>query len=188
MAILNLPKYLPYLSNTDTHLSQFATAELQNTPLSFPGMLAAHAPLLTRFTQRSDKVTKALLHSLLTSLNKPELETTLTSNPGDSGLKFISAPTCARREDAPDTTHTDGGLITLLWCPLLSSQIRDPQTKEWAWVEPRDGCAIVNVADALQEATGGRLHSCVHRVAQPGDGVEVRVFLSYYLRPASTEA
>jgi isopenicillin N synthase-like dioxygenase len=146
-------------------------------------MLAAHSALLTRFTQQSDKVTKALLHSLLTSINQPELEAALTANPGDSGLKFISAPTAARRADAPDTTHTDGGILTLLWCPQLSSQIRDPKTGEWAWVEPREGCAIVNVADALQAATGGRLHSCVHRVAQPGDGVEERLFLSYYLRP-----
>ena len=109
----------------------------------------------------------------------------LTATPGDSGLKFISAATNTRREDHPDTTHTDGGLLTLLWCPQLSSQIQDPKTKEWLWVEPKEGCAIVNVADALQQHTDDRLHSCVHRILQPGDGVEERHFLSYYLRPST---
>ncbi|KAL2126945.1 hypothetical protein VTI74DRAFT_11582 [Chaetomium olivicolor] len=163
---------------------EFATTELQEKALIFPGMLRAHEAVLARFMEQSDKVTKTLLRSLLVSIGKPELEATMIANPGDSGLKFISAPTSARRQDTPDTTHTDSGILTLLWCPQLSSQIQDPHTKEWAWVEPKEGCAIVNVADALQELTGGRLHSCVHRVLQPGDGVEERHFLSYYLRPS----
>ncbi|KAK4149921.1 hypothetical protein C8A00DRAFT_37479 [Chaetomidium leptoderma] len=164
---------------------EFATTELQEKALVFPGMLGAHEAVLARFTEQCDKATKTLLRSLLSSIGKPELEATMLANPGDSGLKFISAPTSARREDAPNTTHTDSGILTFLWCPQLSSQIRDPHTREWAWVEPKEGCAIVNVADALQGLTGGQLHSCVHRVLQPGDGVEERHFLSYYLRPSN---
>jgi hypothetical protein len=38
---------------------------------------------------------------------------------------------------------------------------------DWRFVEPRVGCAIVNVADSLQRATEGQLMSCLHRVGQP---------------------
>jgi len=162
---------------------QIARDELSNETLAFPGVLAAHSSTLTRFSQQSDFVTKKLLASLTRSLNKQWAQD--LDAPSPSGLKFISAPTSEMRSAAPDTTHTDGGILTLLWCPQLSSQILDPQTKEWRWVEPREGCTLVNVADALQSETGGVLHSCVHRVSQPGDGVEERHFISYYLRPGT---
>jgi isopenicillin N synthase-like dioxygenase len=164
---------------------QIATAELQDKPLAFPGMMDAHEALLSRFTEKSDTVCKALLRSLLSGLGKPELEPPMLANPGDSGFKLISMPTSARRADAPDTTHTDGGILTILWCPQMAIQIQDRKTKEWAWVEPKEGCTIVNVADALQERTGGSLCSSVHKVLQPGDGVGERHFLSYYLRPST---
>lgn len=164
---------------------KIATAELHDTTLAYPGFIGSHETVLKRFAEQSDVITKALLRSLLASIGKAELESKLTANPGDSGLKLITAPTNERRQDAPDTTHTDGGLLTLLWCPLLSSQIQNPRTKEWLWVEPKEGCAIVNVADALQRHTGDQLHSCIHRVLQLGDGAEERHFLSYYLRPST---
>ena len=146
--------------------------------------MKAVANTLVQFAEKSDWLAKLLLDALLTEIDQKGLNE-MVAKPGDSGLKFISAPTNVRREDAPDTTHTDGGIITLLWCPQTSSQIRDRDTGEWTWVEPRAGHALVNVADALQDKTGGRLHSSVHRVSQPGDGVEERHFLSYYLRPGS---
>ena len=148
-------------------------------------MMNAHQELIVRFTEQSDEVCKVLLRSLLVSLGQQELEATMLANPGDSGFKLISMPTSARRADAPDTTHTDGGILTLLWCPQMAIQIQDRHTKEWSWVEPKEGCAIVNVADTLQERTQGSLCSSVHKVLQPGDGVGERHFLSYYLRPST---
>jgi isopenicillin N synthase-like dioxygenase len=103
--------------------------------------------------------------------------------PSDSGLKFISSPTMANRKDAPDTTHTDSGVLTLLWATQLSSQILDPLTNRWSWVETPDGHTLVNVADTLQRESDGRFKSCTHRVTQPKGFCGPRHFLSYYLRP-----
>lgn len=128
---------------------------------------------------------KTMLRSLAESAGM-EADESVRASKSDSGFKFISIPTVARRHEAPDTTHTDTGMLTLLWCPQLSSQILDPRTNEWSWVEPVEGHVLVNVANTLQSMTRGRLHSCVHRVSQPTDRVEKRHMLSYYLRPAAT--
>jgi isopenicillin N synthase-like dioxygenase len=101
----------------------------------------------------------------------------------DSGIKFVSGPTKASVSDVPDTTHTDGGSITLLWCEEWASQMQTKDTKEWLWIDPKPGCVLVNFANYLQSQTGGRLYSPVHRVSQPLDGAEDRYFVSYFLRP-----
>lgn len=160
-------------------------SEISDTSLAFPDLMGSYDALMKRCALKCDEITKILLNSLLRSLGKPELESIMTANPGDSGLKLLDVPTSERRQDAPDTTHTDSGILTLLWCPQLYNQIQDPATKEWQWVEQKEGLAIANVADTLQAHTDGKLHSCVHRIWQPGDGAGERLFLSYYLRPAT---
>lgn len=102
----------------------------------------------------------------------------------DSGIKFVSAPTKPLAADMPDTTHTDTGSITLLWCEKWASQMQSRESKEWLWIEPKADCVLVNIADHVQTRTNGRLHSPVHRISQPGDGEEERLFVSYYLRPS----
>jgi isopenicillin N synthase-like dioxygenase len=66
------------------------------------------------------------------------------------------------------------------------------EDEDWRFVEPRVGCAIVNVADSLQRATEGRLMSCLHRVGQPAPVPEPseqdRVCVLYYLRPGKVPA
>lgn len=83
----------------------------------------------------------------------------------------------------PDTTHTDGGSITLLWCEKWASMMQTKETKEWLWVDPKPDCVLVNVANYLQDQAGLRVHSPVHKVSQPFDGEENRYFVSYFLRP-----
>lgn len=103
--------------------------------------------------------------------------------PSDTGLKLILQPSCAKLSDAPDTTHTDSGTLTLLFYKDWSVHAFLPDTNLWAFTPPLEGCALVNVANSLQRLSGGRLHSPKHGVTQPFDGAKNRYYLSYFLRP-----
>lgn len=111
-------------------------------------------------------------------------EIRLTDKPGESSFKFTSAATCTRREDHPDTAHTDSGLLTFLWCPHLSTQISDRETGKWLWIEPKEGCAIVNVGGRLMQETDYQAHASPYRTMQPREGVEERLFVNYHMRPS----
>ncbi|KAF2715891.1 hypothetical protein K431DRAFT_236628, partial [Polychaeton citri CBS 116435] len=63
--------------------------------------------------------------------------------------------------------HNDSGLLTMLFYDQPTLQIPGSRVEEWVTVEPRAMSAAVNVADALQRRSGGRLHSLLHRVVQP---------------------
>lgn len=103
----------------------------------------------------------------------------------DSGLKFESLPKKERLEDIPPSEHTDRGSLTLLFCEDFTTELRAPETRGWKFIMPKEGCAIVNVGDALQTLTEGEgmLVSCLHRVGQPLAGAGERVCVLYYLSP-----
>ncbi|THC88212.1 hypothetical protein EYZ11_012340 [Aspergillus tanneri] len=128
---------------------EIACDELKDEELAFPGILAEHKVVLAHFTKQCDLITKIILHSLSNSLGLQDDDQRQIANldvkPSPSGVKFISAPTSARLENTPDTTHTDGGLLTLLWCPQWSSQILDPRTNTWSWVEHKEGHVLFPV-------------------------------------------
>ncbi|KAE8343760.1 hypothetical protein BDV24DRAFT_161069 [Aspergillus arachidicola] len=171
----------------DIDRGQLAREEFASPQLACPGQLATHQELLTRFTADCHDLAMTLLRRLSDVLGlagDAHLETShLGTQSNDSGLKLVDIPTVERMDDFPDTTHTDNGTLTLLWSTEMASQIRDPVTGEWGWAENRDGHVLVNVANSLQNQTGGRLHSCLHKVTQPSDGAHERYMVSYYLRP-----
>ena len=90
----------------------------------------------------------------------------------------------AELEDVPFSEHTDMGTLTLLFCEHYTTELCMPGTQQWRFIEPRKGCAIVNVGDSLQKMTHGGLRSCLHRVGQPVKGKAERVCVLYYLRPS----
>lgn len=77
--------------------------------------------------------------------------------------------------------HTDISSLTLLFSDQWGLQIRPPRAREFGFVGPRDGCAIVNVGDSLRFASGHRMQSCIHRVV-PFDPTEHRYSIAYFLR------
>lgn len=77
--------------------------------------------------------------------------------------------------------HTDISSLTLLFSEQWGLQIRPPGTREFGFVAPKDGCAIVNVGDSLRFASGHRMMSCIHRVV-PFDPTEHRYSIAYFLR------
>ena len=61
--------------------------------------------------------------------------------------------------------HTDSCAITLLFRqPVAALQIKDPQSGEWKWAKPQEGCCTVNAGDCLSFLTGGYIKSTIHRV------------------------
>lgn len=83
--------------------------------------------------------------------------------------------------------HTDYGTLTLVFAPQWGLQVMTPvgpsaEEFEWQYVEPRPGCAIVNVADALRFLTHDRLRSAVHRVLPLPHSD--RYSVTYFLRPS----
>ncbi|CAG8953836.1 hypothetical protein HYFRA_00006728 [Hymenoscyphus fraxineus] len=80
--------------------------------------------------------------------------------------------------------HTDYGTLTLLVSVLGGLQILPHGASEWQYVEPKPGCVIVNVGDALVEWTGGVLRSNLHRATvPPGLQAEcVRHSIAYLIR------
>lgn len=155
--------------------------------LALPSPFAEHTGPTLDLLNICDSITRTLLRSISESLGPKEASVLENAHSldgqSDSGLKFVSGPTKASIADVPDTTHTDGGSITLLWCEKWASQMQTKETKEWLWVDPKPDCVLVNVANYLQGQAGGRLHSPVHKVSQPFDGEEDRYFVSYFLRP-----
>lgn len=61
--------------------------------------------------------------------------------------------------------HSDQGALTfILSQPILSLQIRDYETNEWKFVTHTPGALVVNIADMVQQLTGGYFRSSIHRV------------------------
>ncbi|KAK3717829.1 hypothetical protein LTR37_005600 [Vermiconidia calcicola] len=88
-------------------------------------------------------------------------------------------------ERAKQGEHTDFGTLTILMNWLGGLQIRLPETKEWVYVKPIPGSAVVNLGDALVKFTAGILRSNIHRVvpAPSPQNAQVRNSLVYFSRP-----
>lgn len=90
--------------------------------------------------------------------------------------------------NAGHNMHTDYGTLTLVFAPQWGLQVLSPDSRgqttdlHWQWVEPRPGCAIVNVADVLRFLTEDKLRSAVHRVLPLPDSD--RYSVTYFLRPS----
>lgn len=80
--------------------------------------------------------------------------------------------------------HTDIGSLTLLFSEQRGLQVKPTGMAEFGFVEPREGCAIINVGDSLVFASEQAFHSCVHQVV-PFNGTEDRFSIAYFLRPES---
>ena len=81
--------------------------------------------------------------------------------------------------------HTDFGSVTVLFNRLGGLQALDPETNEWKYVKPVEGCALINLGDALVQLLGKRVYSGLHRVmGPPGEQASCsRHSVVYFARP-----
>ncbi|EWC47537.1 hypothetical protein DRE_00505 [Drechslerella stenobrocha 248] len=155
--------------------------------ISLPTVVQPDAATIQRFISCSHEMAHTIIDSLSKNLwpdSKNNLKDQHRQNiPSNTSLKVYRGPMLENLGDVADNTHTDGGTLTLLYTDKWGTQVELPWNKEWAWVEAKPGHAIVNVADALQTFSGGRLHSCRHRITQPIAGFEERWAIAYLFRP-----
>jgi isopenicillin N synthase-like dioxygenase len=148
---------------------------------------ASHLPPLLRTQglslQRFSAACQELCLAILKGLSPDLLVHHRSGQPSETGLKFISEPALEKASDVGDYTHTDGGTLTMLFYSDWGLQTLLKESQKWAFIAPKDGCVVVNVADSLERLSGGRFHSPKHRITQPTDGQAKRYYLSYFLRP-----
>ncbi|KAH8148298.1 uncharacterized protein LAJ45_07751 [Morchella importuna] len=161
---------------------EIARDELVQKTLVLPAVFANDAEHFEQFTTMSHEIAHTMLAILSEELNIAFGESNRDDKPSDTGLKLATSPLRESLSDITENKHTDSGTLTIQFCEQWGTQLQMPDGK-WAFVQARDGCALVNVADSLQRLSGGKLHSCLHRVTQPADGKEKRVFVLYFLRP-----
>ncbi|HUC61699.1 MAG TPA: 2-oxoglutarate and iron-dependent oxygenase domain-containing protein [Alphaproteobacteria bacterium] len=83
--------------------------------------------------------------------------------------------------------HTDFGTLTILRVDAAAGglQVRD-HGGDWAAVEARPGCLVVNIGDLMQRWTNDRWRSSIHRVVNPPRGVAAnsrRLSLVFFHEP-----
>lgn len=147
------------------------------------------SPFLLDFMHKAHEITMMMCSRLSDEmgLTGPERFETYHADesPTLTNLAWLRYP----KYDAisPDTVghnkHTDIGSLTLLFAKQWGLQILSPDSKTWAFVQPRAGHAVVNVGDSLHFPSGRRLASVVHRVIPVNEKQEEdRYSIAYFLR------
>ncbi|KAK1961987.1 Clavaminate synthase-like protein [Colletotrichum sublineola] len=123
-------------------------------------------------------------YGTITLVFAPQWGLQVLSPSGSSSSPSSVSPLSRSRESSIGNNHNGdrsenlGGLNT----NGGSETAKPEEPLEWQYVEPRPGCAIVNVADVLRFLTNDRLKSAVHRVL-PLPDVD-RYSVTYFLRPS----
>lgn len=144
--------------------------------------------LLQAFTREMNRATRTILSSLSRSLALPEGESlqdyhrpNVPSPDIIRLLKYHAQP--AHERGPPHTPHTDLGTLTFLFTSQPGLQVLGPDAEQWAYVDPRPGCAVVNLGDGMSLLSSNLFHSCLHRVAPlPGRPMETRHSFAYLAR------
>lgn len=93
-------------------------------------------------------------------------------------------PRSTHDNDIGQTAHTDSGSVSLVFAPEWGLQMWSPETRNWVFVRPKPGHAIVGVADSLTFLSKEQLPSAIHRVILHESCIgRSRYSCGYFLRP-----
>lgn len=98
-------------------------------------------------------------------------------------LRYPHVPEEQQKKTVGHNKHTDIGSITVLFTNQWGLQVMAAGSNRWEFVEPRPGCAIINVGDSLRFLSQKRLRSCLHRVVPVPGQTWDRYTIAYFLRP-----
>ncbi|KZP01734.1 oxidoreductase [Calocera viscosa TUFC12733] len=160
-------------------------------PYPVPPLIEAKHDLLEQYTKANNVVLQTLFTSLNKSLQLPQGTLNNMHRLAESSMchvRFICAPPQppADRGVTSLGEHTDFGSLTILFNRVGGLQVQLPgEEKEWVYVKPVEGCAIINLGDAMVVFSKGLLRSNLHRViTPPGEQANVtRYSLVYFCRP-----
>ena len=153
-----------------------------------PAVVDSYLPSLHVFTLAISAAVSAILRQLSSALQLPQEEdlrtahrTHLPSPDLIRLLKYQAQPIAER--GASHLAHTDLGSMTFLFTKQYGLQVQESEHHAWNYVEPRAGCATVNIGDCLSLLTNKLFRSCRHRVqALPGQAMRERYSFAYFLR------
>ncbi|KAI8625005.1 2OG-Fe(II) oxygenase family oxidoreductase [Xylariaceae sp. FL1651] len=156
------------------------------TALDMPSPMLQHAESL-----------KELLNSLHTigleilgCLRRPDNDEHLVnrhrpSETSTSAFAFLKYPLLsAECGELGQYAHTDVGSLTILFFSERGLQVLNPTGTEWQYLDPKEGCALLNVGDCLRFLSNGLYRSSLHRVVPfPGVAIQDRYSCAYFMRP-----
>lgn len=171
-------------------------------PVRYPEVLTSKQPLFARYVTAAHTIGLHIMTDLIRKLGADPAEITSRhqlSLPAGDHIRMTRGPP---RDDPtlPEIqtpSHTDFGTITLLMNWLGGLQVwstssrtlgnlePDDSEGQWLWVQPKPGCAIINLGDAAVKFSNGVLCSGRHRVVPaPGEqGLWPRYSIVYFVRP-----
>jgi len=178
-----------YHRNKAAEYYEIPRDELQLGKWNLPATLESEKPRITRLLTSLNTAAQKILGELCSEIGIeiPELNDDPTI-PSDTALKLLFKPAVHEVGQVVIGRHTDFGLLTFLWYDEVTTQLpvyndQGGESGEWMEVPVIEGTMLVNVADGLQQASGGRLHSTVHRVVCPPGPKRTKNGLIYLLRP-----
>ena len=146
---------------------------IQGAP-ELPAVVHQNITLFSRFISLSHYVTQTLLSCLSDALQLGDSDRLEKSHrdgePSNTTLTMLHYPEDTNAVNVGHNKHTDIGSLTLLFTEQWGLQVLEPETKNWTFVQPKAGHAVVNAGDSLRFLSGKRLRSCVHHVVPPGGG------------------
>ncbi|OCT50474.1 putative 1-aminocyclopropane-1-carboxylate oxidase [Cladophialophora carrionii] len=159
---------------------------------TYPSTITDNRDLFKQFTRNAHETCMLVLTTLAKQLNlAPDAfaNKNLFSEPSGDHCRLTHK--FAHHSDKSAIglpSHTDFGSITMLfnWLGGLQIQSHDPaKNREWEYVKPMPGHAIINLGDAMVTFTNGLLKSGKHRVIPaPGEQASVdRYSVVYFVRP-----
>jgi isopenicillin N synthase-like dioxygenase len=168
---------------------------------SWPQVILDHKPLFATYCRSAHATGLLIMDILADKLGVPRSEIRsrhkIEELAGDH-IRFTRGPPrkTAEMPEIQTPSHTDFGTITILMNWLGGLQVWSESSRkagplepdvpgEWLWVQPKPGCAIVNLGDAAVKFTNGVLCSGRHRVIPaPGEqGKWPRYSIVYFVRP-----
>ncbi|GKT63929.1 2OG-Fe(II) oxygenase family protein [Colletotrichum tofieldiae] len=110
----------------------------------------------------------------------------LINYPPVSQLSFSDSPTFEESDDIRAGAHSDYGSLTLLFRqPSDQGGLQVLRDRTWVDVKCLPDAIVVNIGDALEFWTAGRLRSTMHRVAFPRSASENvgRLSIPVFIQP-----
>lgn len=180
----------PHLLNPMTDRYHQVSHKGINAPEASVPAIQSERALFEAYLTRANSIARQLLSSLSTASSLPPTERFenwhQTSDDSNSVLVLLRYPYVPPAEQAKTVghnKHTDIGSITVLFTDQWGLQVMAADSKQWQWVAPRRGCAIINVGDSLRFLSQKKLKSCLHRVVPVDGQASDRYTIAYFLRP-----
>lgn len=168
-----------------------------------PSTLENHLPAIYEFQETCRSICLEILNLLAISLGLSKDIFTSQHMAKEDDLSILRMLYYASQPSNPENpsgsasiragAHSDYGSLTLLFqesdgptgLQVLTSSETDP-TSSWKDVAVQPGAILVNIGDALEFWTGGKLKSTVHRVIQPTHPSHhhpTRFSIAYFCQP-----